>query len=61
MKKISTVLLLIAITAAGAVAQEYKAFRVGLGLGYANASGKGAKEYIPKPTPTKGRKLLLLK
>ena len=43
MKKISTVLLLIAITAAGAVAQEYKAFRVGLGLGYANASGKGAK------------------
>ncbi|HEX8040612.1 MAG TPA: outer membrane beta-barrel protein [Chryseosolibacter sp.] len=43
MKKISTVLLLIAITAAAAVAQEYKAFRVGIGLGYANASGKGAK------------------
>lgn len=43
MKKISTVLMLIAFTAAAAVAQEYKAFRVGLGLGYANASGKGAK------------------
>lgn len=43
MKRISTVLLLVALTAAGAVAQEYKAFRVGVGLGYANASGKGAK------------------
>lgn len=43
MKRISTVLLLIAMTAATAVAQEYKAFRVGIGLGYANASGKGAK------------------
>lgn len=43
MKRISTVLLLIVITAAGAVAQEYSAFRVGMGLGYAMASGKGAK------------------
>jgi outer membrane protein W len=43
MKRISTVLLLIVLTAATAVAQEYKAFRVGVGLGYANASGKGAK------------------
>jgi outer membrane protein W len=43
MKRISTVLLLIVLTAATAVAQEYKAFRVGIGLGYANASGKGAK------------------
>lgn len=37
MKRISTVLLLIVLTAATAVAQEYKAFRVGVGLGYANA------------------------
>ena len=43
MKRISTVLFLVVLTAAAAVAQEYKAFRVGLGLGYANASGKGAK------------------
>lgn len=43
MKRISTVLLLIVVTAAGAIAQEYKAFRVGVGLGYALASGKGAK------------------
>jgi outer membrane protein W len=43
MKRISTVLLLVVLTAAAAVAQEYKAFRVGIGLGYANASGKGAK------------------
>ena len=43
MKRISTVLLLIVMTAAGAIAQEFKAFRVGTGLGYAMASGKGAK------------------
>jgi len=43
MKRISTVLFLVVLTAASAVAQEFKAFRVGLGLGYANASGKGAK------------------
>lgn len=43
MKRILTVAFLIAVTAAGSIAQEYKAFRVGLGLGYANASGKGAK------------------
>lgn len=43
MKRISTVLLLIVITAAAAIAQEYKAFRVGVGLGYASATGKGAK------------------
>jgi hypothetical protein len=43
MKRISTVLLLVVITAAAAVAQEYKPFRVGIGLGYALASGKGAK------------------
>lgn len=43
MKRISTVLLLIVITTVGAVAQEYNAFRVGVGLGYAMASGKGAK------------------
>jgi hypothetical protein len=43
MKRIATVLLLVIVTAAGAIAQEYKAFRVGLGLGYAMASGKGAK------------------
>ena len=43
MKRISTVMLLIVLTTAAAVAQEYKAFRVGIGLGYANASGKGAK------------------
>lgn len=43
MKRILTVALLVFVTAAGSMAQEYKAFRVGLGLGYANASGKGAK------------------
>ncbi|MGC1241062.1 MAG: hypothetical protein WA874_05725 [Chryseosolibacter sp.] len=43
MKRISTVLLLILVTAAGSFAQEFKAFRVGTGLGYAMASGKGAK------------------
>ena len=43
MKRISTVVLLVVLTAAGAVAQEFKAFRVGVGLGYAMASGKGAK------------------
>ena len=43
MKRISTVLLLVLVTAAGSIAQEFKAFRVGTGLGYAMASGKGAK------------------
>lgn len=43
MKRISTVLMLLVITAAAAVAQEYKPFRVGLGLGYASPSGDGAK------------------
>lgn len=43
MKRVSTVLLLVVLTAGASVAQEYKPFRVGLGLGYANASGKGAK------------------
>ncbi len=43
MKRISTVLLLMIVTAAAAIAQEYKSFRVGTGLGYAMASGKGAK------------------
>ena len=35
MKRISTVLLLVLVTAAGSMAQEFKAFRVGTGLGYA--------------------------
>lgn len=43
MKRISTVLMLVAITAASAVAQEFKPFRVGIGLGYASPSGDGAK------------------
>lgn len=43
MKRISTVLILIAVTAVAAVAQEFKPFRVGLGLGYAMTSGEGAK------------------
>ena len=43
MKRFSTVVLLVVLTAAGAVAQEFKTFRVGVGLGYALASGKGAK------------------
>ena len=43
MKRISTVLMLLVITAAAAVAQEYKPFRVGVGLGYANPGGEGAK------------------
>jgi outer membrane protein W len=43
MKKISTVLMFMVVTAAGALAQEYQAFRVGVGLGYAMASGSGAK------------------
>lgn len=43
MKRILTVAMLVLLTAAGSMAQEYKAFRVGIGLGYANASGKGAK------------------
>lgn len=43
MKRILTVLLLVVLTAGASIAQEYKPFRVGLGLGYANASGKGAK------------------
>lgn len=43
MKRISTVLMFMALTAAGAFAQEYHAFRVGVGLGYAMASGSGSK------------------
>ena len=43
MKRISTVVLLVVLTAAAAVAQEYKAFRVGLGTGYALPGGDGAK------------------
>ena len=43
MKRIATVLFLVAITAAGASAQEFKTFRVGLGAGYAMPGGKGAK------------------
>lgn len=31
------------VAAAGALAQEYQAFRVGVGLGYAMASGSGSK------------------
>lgn len=43
MKSFSTVLLFMVVTAVGALAQEYKPFRVGVGLGYAMASGSGAK------------------
>lgn len=43
MKRIATVMALLVVTTAAAVAQEYNQFRVGLGLGYASATGKGAK------------------
>lgn len=43
MKRISTVLVFMVVTAIGALAQEYQAFRVGVGLGYAMASGSGSK------------------
>ncbi len=43
MKKISTILCFVLLTAVAANAQEYKKFRVGLGGGYAVASGTGAK------------------
>lgn len=42
MKKISTVLFLVVLTAVAAKAQEFKKFRVGVGAGYAMASGKGS-------------------
>ena len=43
MKRILTVAVLVALTAFAAEAQEFKKFRVGLGTGYAMASGEGAK------------------
>lgn len=43
MKRIFTVVALIAVTAFASQAQEFKKFRVGLGTGYAMTSGKGAK------------------
>jgi hypothetical protein len=43
MKKITTVLFLILFAAVAVSAQEFKKFRVGLGGGYAMASGTGAK------------------
>src|SRR5688500_8641844 len=43
MKRILTVVVLAAITTFAAQAQEFKQFRVGLGAGYAMASGEGAK------------------
>ncbi len=43
MKKISTLIVILAITAFAAKAQEFKKFKVGLGAGYAATSGKGAK------------------
>lgn len=42
MKKITSVLCFILLAAVAVNAQEYKKFRVGTGLGYASASGKGA-------------------
>ncbi|MEX2233702.1 MAG: outer membrane beta-barrel protein [Cyclobacteriaceae bacterium] len=42
MKRISTVLLLILVTAAGAAAQEFNPFKLGVGLGYAMPGGEGA-------------------
>lgn len=42
MKKISTVLFFILLTAVAVKAQEFKKFRVGVGAGYAMASGKGS-------------------
>lgn len=46
MKRIAIVCFVIAATAVGAFAQEFNPFRVGLGLGYASPSGKGAKAGI---------------
>ena len=43
MKRTLTVLMFMVLTTAGAIAQEYQAFRVGVGLGYAMASGSGSK------------------
>lgn len=43
MKRISTILMLVAVTAFAAQAQEFKKFKVGVGAGYALASGTGAK------------------
>lgn len=43
MSKISTIFSILMLMAVAAVAQEYKPVRVGLGLGYANPSGSGAK------------------
>lgn len=43
MKRILTVLLFVVAATAGAMAQEYQAFRVGIGMGYAMASGSGSK------------------
>jgi outer membrane protein W len=43
MKRILTVVVLVAITAFAAKAQEFKKFKVGLGAGYAMTSGEGAK------------------
>lgn len=43
MKRISTVLLLVTVTAFAAQAQEFKKFKVGVGGGYAVTSGTGAK------------------
>lgn len=43
MKRILTVIMFVAVTAVAAQAQEFKQFRVGLGAGYAMASGEGAK------------------
>lgn len=43
MKRISTVLFLVAVTAFAAQAQEFKKFKVGIGAGYAITSGTGAK------------------
>ena len=43
MKRILTVIMFVAVTAVAAQAQEFKQFRVGLGAGYAMASGEGAQ------------------
>lgn len=43
MKRILTVIMVVAVTAFAAQAQEFKKFKVGLGGGYALTSGSGAK------------------
>jgi outer membrane protein W len=43
MKKISIVIMFVAVTAFAAQAQEFKKFKVGVGGGYAVTSGTGAK------------------